>query len=120
VIVLAAAAATLAIDAASKAVVTSVLVDGRVRVLHNRRAALSITHTSVLLVVIAGVVFAAAPRGLTAIGLGMAVGGAAGNLLDRIRHGAVVDFVAAWRWPVFNLADTAMTVGLVLAAVSVL
>jgi signal peptidase II len=88
--------------------------------LHNRRASLSIVHTSVLLIVIAGVVVAAAPRGLTAVGFGMAVGGAAGNLLDRIRHGAIVDFVAAWRWPVFNLADTAMTVGILLVAVILL
>jgi len=50
----------------------------------------------------------------------MAIGGAAGNLVDRIRRGAVVDFVAAGRWPVFNLADTAMTVGLAVAAMSVL
>jgi signal peptidase II len=119
VIVLAVAVATLAVDAASKALVTSALADGRVRVIENRRASLSVGQTSVLLAVIAGTVLAAAPVGVTAVGLGMAVGGAAGNLADRIRRGAVVDFVALGSWPVFNLADTAMTVGLVVAAVSV-
>jgi signal peptidase II len=120
VIVLAAAAAALAIDVASKAVVTSVLAEGRVRVVYNRRAALSLAPTAALLVLIAGIVLVAAPHGLTAVGLGLAVGGAAGNLVDRIRRGAVVDFVAAGPWPVFNLADAAMTVGLVVAAASVL
>ena len=50
----------------------------------------------------------------------MAIGGAAGNLADRVRRGAVVDFVALGPWPVFNLADAAMTVGLLMAAVSLL
>jgi signal peptidase II len=120
VIVLLVAIATLAIDAGSKAVVTSALADGRVRVVVNRRARLSVVQTSVLLAVIVVTVLAAAPVGLTAVGLGMAIGGAAGNVLDRIRRGAVVDFVAAGPWPVFNLADAAMTVGVILAAVSVL
>jgi signal peptidase II len=50
----------------------------------------------------------------------MAIGGAAGNIVDRIRRGGVIDFVAAGPWPVFNLADAAMTIGLLLAVVSVL
>jgi signal peptidase II len=48
-------------------------------------------------------------------------GGAAGNLLDRWRLGAVVDFVdvywRAYHWPAFNVADSAITVGVVLLAV---
>ena len=114
------ATATFAIDAASKAVVTSALVEGRVRVVNNSRAALSVPQTAALLALITGVVLAAAPGGLAAIGLGMAIGGGAGNVADRIRRGAVVDFVAAGRWPVFNLADAAMTIGLLVVAVSVL
>jgi signal peptidase II len=119
-IVLVAAVAALAIDAVSKAVVTSALVDGRVRVVHNGRARLSVARTSILLGMIAFVLVAAAPDGMTAVGLGIALGGAAGNLVDRVHRGFVVDFVAAGAWPVFNLADAAMTVGLAVAAVSVL
>jgi len=49
---------------------------------------------------------------------GLILGGAVGNLLDRFRMGAVVDFVdvgiGRLRWPVFNLADTAISVSLLL------
>jgi signal peptidase II len=48
---------------------------------------------------------------MSAAGIGAALGGAAGNLADRLRHGAVVDFIAIGRWPVFNLADAAIVVG---------
>jgi signal peptidase II len=55
------------------------------------------------------------------IAIGLVFGGAAGNLLDRWRHGAVVDFLdvfwRAYHWPAFNVADSAITVGVcVLAA----
>jgi signal peptidase II len=43
--------------------------------------------------------------------MGLLVGGAAGNLLDRVRHGAVTDFVDLPAWPAFNLADVAITGG---------
>ena len=47
--------------------------------------------------------------------LGMILGGALGNLIDRLHPGQVIDFidvgVAAYRWPVFNLADSAVTIG---------
>jgi signal peptidase II len=49
-------------------------------------------------------------------GLGLAVGGASGNLTDRLVRGRVVDFVAIGRWPVFNLADVAMVLGLGLSS----
>jgi signal peptidase II len=58
------------------------------------------------------------PGPSVAAGLGLVAGGAAGNVVDRLRRGAVVDFVAAGRWPVFNVADAAMVVGVVLAAVA--
>ena len=51
-------------------------------------------------------------------GLGLIFGGAIGNLIDRARFGAVVDFVdvhyRGWHWPAFNVADSAITVGAVL------
>jgi signal peptidase II len=55
------------------------------------------------------------------LSVGLVVGGAAGNLLDRGRLGAVVDFLDVfWRqyhWPAFNVADSAISVGVALLAV---
>ena len=52
---------------------------------------------------------------LTALGLGLVIGGALGNVIDRIRFGAVVDFLdfhaAGWHWPAFNVADASIVVG---------
>ena len=48
---------------------------------------------------------------LVPVGIGAAVGGATGNVIDRLRRGAVVDFVAIGPWPVFNLADAALVAG---------
>jgi signal peptidase II len=53
------------------------------------------------------------------LGVGLLVGGALGNLIDRIRLGSVTDFIDPPVWPAFNLADVAITVGvavIVLAA----
>jgi signal peptidase II len=53
--------------------------------------------------------------GFLAVAIGLIIGGAVGNVIDRIRLGAVVDFldfhVGAWHWPAFNLADSAICVG---------
>ena len=63
-----------------------------------------------------------APDGLTATALGLVIGGALGNVVDRLRFGAVVDFldfhVAGYHWPAFNLADAAICVGAGLLLVS--
>jgi signal peptidase II len=52
---------------------------------------------------------------LTAAGLSLVAGGALGNLIDRLAYGRVVDFLdfywRAWHWPAFNVADSAITVG---------
>jgi len=45
------------------------------------------------------------------IALSLILGGAAGNLIDRLRFGYVVDFLDLRFWPVFNLADSALTIG---------
>lgn len=47
-------------------------------------------------------------------GLGLVLGGAAGNLLDRVRTGAVIDFLDFRIWPVFNVADSCITIGAIL------
>lgn len=53
-------------------------------------------------------------RVLVRIALGLLLGGAVGNLIDRIRLGEVVDFIDVGAWPVFNLADSAVVVGVIL------
>jgi signal peptidase II len=52
------------------------------------------------------------------IGLGAGLGGAAGNLLDMLRLGKVVDFIDLKIWPVFNIADVAIVLGAVVALAS--
>lgn len=58
------------------------------------------------------------------VALGLIFGGAAGNLVDRVRFGAVVDFLDFyWRdyhWPAFNVADSAISVGVTLLALRML
>ncbi|PPR18917.1 MAG: Lipoprotein signal peptidase [Alphaproteobacteria bacterium MarineAlpha9_Bin7] len=55
---------------------------------------------------------------LVCAGLGMIIGGAVGNVIDRLVHKAVVDFLDfhfyGWHWPAFNIADSAITIGVVL------
>jgi signal peptidase II len=58
-----------------------------------------------------GLAIAAQGTDLAAAGLGAALGGAAGNVLDRMRRGEVIDFVSIGRWPTFNLADAAIVAG---------
>jgi signal peptidase II len=58
-------------------------------------------------------VFAQGHRPLVWLPTGLLVGGAAGNLVDRVREGAVTDFVKLPHWPAFNLADVAITLGVV-------
>ena len=57
----------------------------------------------------------------TALPLALVVGGAVGNVIDRIRLGHVVDFIdvhyGPWSWPAFNIADSAISVGAVMLIV---
>ncbi len=62
-------------------------------------------------------------RPLLAVASGLVLGGALGNLADRVlrgHHGDVVDFVTLSHWPTFNVADACITVGVVLLIVVVL
>lgn len=54
------------------------------------------------------------------VAVGLLAGGALGNLADRVRAGAVTDYIAVPHWPPFNLADTSITIGVVLLAVAYL
>ena len=56
------------------------------------------------------------PGNLLRLSLGLQFGGAAGNLLDRVRLGHVTDFVDVGSWPIFNLADASIVTGLALLA----
>lgn len=55
---------------------------------------------------------------LLAVALALVLGGAVGNLIDRLAYGYVIDFLdvyyASWHWPAFNIADSAITLGVVL------
>jgi len=124
------AVTTAVVDLLTKRAVTARLVEGRLygagawglRRVHNLRGAvipLSSSQALAMLAVTGGAIVAAVaaspPDVAVAAGLGMLLGGAAGNVIGRVRTGAVVDFVAAGPWPVFNLADAAMVAGLLLA-----
>ncbi len=56
-----------------------------------------------------------------AASLALVLGGALGNLIDRLRYGHVVDFIdvyyGQYHWPAFNIADSAITVGAVMLAI---
>ncbi len=55
---------------------------------------------------------------LLAVALSLVLGGAIGNLIDRLAYGYVIDFLdvyyQTWHWPAFNVADSAITLGVVL------
>ncbi|MBB6254675.1 signal peptidase II [Nitrospirillum iridis] len=83
---------------------------------------------TVMLIVLALVITAAmavwmrrASRLIEAVCAGMVIGGALGNVIDRLRLGAVVDFldfhIAAWHWPAFNVADSGIVVGMLVLVV---
>ena len=63
----------------------------------------------------------AMPSRLLRASIGLLLGGTLGNLIDRLRAGAVVDFIDVGWWPVFNLADSSIVIGIaLLVAVTVL
>ena len=55
---------------------------------------------------------------LLAVALSLVLGGAIGNLIDRLVYGYVIDFLdvyyQTWHWPAFNIADSAITIGVIL------
>jgi signal peptidase II len=61
---------------------------------------------------------------LVATALGLVIGGAVGNVIDRLRFGAVFDFLdfhlGGWHWPAFNVADAAISIGVVLLCIDAL
>jgi signal peptidase II len=137
------AAAVLVLDQVSKAIVVDTMILHRpisligdvVRLtyIHNPGAAFGLKlggpllHTIVAIgaVGVLGWLFLSLPKAarLQRIALSMVLGGALGNIIDRIRLDYVIDFFdvgisAAWRWPVFNVADSFVTVGVLVLAFS--
>ncbi|MBC8412893.1 MAG: signal peptidase II [Nitrospira sp.] len=57
-------------------------------------------------------------KGMEFYAMSLIMGGAVGNLIDRIRIGKVLDFIdvfiGSWHWPAFNVADSALTVGIIM------
>jgi signal peptidase II len=134
-IVIAAAVSVIAADQASKAFILSrcwAVDSGRGflsirRYLTRRVVPISTFPAAALLGLwLASVVIVAAllqagvipESALSAAGIGAALGGAAGNLTDRLRRGAIVDFIVVGRWPPFNLADAAIVGGVGLLLLS--
>lgn len=73
--------------------------------------------TTVSFVVILGIIFILIKypikRKIFGIVMGLILGGAIGNLIDRVRYGYVVDFLDFRIWPVFNIADCAIVIGVI-------
>ena len=93
----------------------------RLALVRNERAGigrLTVPRTASLVVCLATVAVAMTLVTLTdeipivaALGLGAAIGGGVGNCADLLIRGDIVDFIRIGHWPVFNLADVALTVG---------
>ena len=85
-----------------------------------RQAAISVLTVlalSAIAIALAGLV---SRNPTVAIGAGLLVGGSLGNLIDRLSHGAVTDFIDLARWPAFNVADCGITIGAVLIVVGLM
>jgi signal peptidase II len=144
---LAVAGAALVLDQATKAYLYKLLVVDGVRAIeilpffnlvtvwnygisfgmfNNGSASGSIVFVGLALVIVAALLVwlrsIASP--FVAAALGLVIGGAIGNVIDRLRFGAVFDFldfhVAGWHWPAFNVADSAICIGVVLLCIDAL
>jgi signal peptidase II len=84
---------------------------------NNGAAVNPLVFSAVAVVVIAILIYwlSRIETALLAVAVGLIVGGAAGNVIDRVRLGRVIDFidfhVGAWHWPTFNVADSAICIG---------
>jgi len=128
---LGAALAVLALDQATKEVVRTLLDRGeswpsadwpmRIRYVTNTGAAFGILQDQTALLIITTILGLAAiylyyryppfHHLLVPVAIGMMLGGAVGNLLDRVRLGRVTDFIDFPAWPAFNVADSSIVVG---------
>ena len=137
---LAVAGLVIILDQASKYAITQTFAYGETQTVtgffdlvcaHNTGAAFSLFNTqpgwqreffiavsSIASVVILTLLRRGYGNTLTRFALSLILGGALGNLLDRLTHGYVIDFlsfhIGAYAWPAFNIADSAISIGAVL------
>ena len=83
-------------------------------------AALAILSVVVIMLILFYVLKNKAMGFANSLALGLILGGALGNLFDRVKFGYVIDFLDFRVWPVFNIADSAITIGTCLLAWSIL
>lgn len=137
------AAAVIAADQVSKAAITAALgptgdrtviwvVPRVLRLLYVRNTGVAfgmfqgagpvLTVLAVAVVVVLGIVFRRMIRESLwlSLALGLQFGGAIGNIIDRLRLGHVVDFIDVLRFPTFNVADSAITIGVFMLGFSLL
>jgi signal peptidase II len=126
------AAAVLVADQVSKALIRGSIADGGsrrvvpgiLRLVHEQNSGVAFSLLTgseagvilITLAVVAGVLVffvRARERSWIWLACGLVVGGAIGNLIDRVRAGSVTDFLKLPHWPAFNVADTAITLGVV-------
>jgi signal peptidase II len=123
----------LAVDALLESGVRSVPLIGeyiRLTYVENRGAAFGVLQDQTAFFILVGVIvisviiasyrYIPEPSWMLNVCLGLQMGGAVGNLIDRIQVGYVVDFIDLTYWPVFNIADSAICVGVAGLAYSVL
>ena len=89
-------------------------------VLQDQTAFFILVGVIVISVIVASYRYIPEPSWILNLCLGLQMGGAVGNLIDRIQVGYVVDFIDLTFWPVFNIADSAICVGVAGLAYSVL
>lgn len=138
---LAITASVFFLDQASKYLISKILSLGESQavirgivyftLVHNRGAAFGILKNQVFLFIISAVFSIlliylnlknskARHTALSLVALSLILGGALGNLCDRLIFGYVIDFIDLRVWPVFNLADSAISAGAVLLAIQIL
>ena len=82
--------------------------------------ALAILSALVIMLISFYVLKNRAPGFANPLTLGLILGGALGNLFDRVRFGYIIDFIDFRVWPVFNVADSAITIGMAVLAWNIL
>ena len=118
------------LDQLSKNIVTNIFKDGkiwpeespiRLAYVTNTGSAFGLFQNATLFLTIASIIgicflfylyyYNANSKPILRFALGLMVGGALGNLFDRVYQGYVVDFIGVWWWPWFNIADSSVSVG---------
>lgn len=130
------AAVALTLDQVTKSLAERDLTNGPVHLVgslsltltYNRGAAFSLAQGLTGWLIVVGIVLVIVlllasrrlPSFPAAVAVGLMLGGAVGNLSDRVfrgNHGAVIDFIASRYWPTFNLADVSIVVGAILLVI---